>query len=63
LVKTVGILVASIGATLIYGIRKNDRQITKLLGTTSALGLATIDVTYVAKRRISPIYLLDAAQK
>ena len=30
-------------------------------GITSALGLLAIDVWYTATRRISPIYLLDAA--
>ncbi len=63
LVKTVGVLVASIGAALVAstaGGRRPDRS-TRLLATTSALGLLAIDVWYVAKRRLSPIYLLDAA--
>jgi hypothetical protein len=30
------------------------------VATASAGALATIDTVYVAKRRISPIYLLDA---
>jgi hypothetical protein len=31
-----------------------------LVAAGSAAALATIDVVYVAKRRISPVYLLDA---
>jgi hypothetical protein len=31
-----------------------------LLGMGSAAGLAAVDVIYVAKKRISPVYLLDA---
>jgi hypothetical protein len=33
----------------------------KLLAAGSAAGLTAIDVVYVAKGQISPIYLLDAA--
>ena len=32
-----------------------------LLAISSAAGLAVIDVVYVKKRTISPLYLLDAA--
>ena len=62
LVKTVGVLVSVIGATLWVGATR--RQIgpeLKLLATASAAGLTAIDIVYVAKRRISPIYLFDAA--
>ncbi len=61
LVKTVGILVAVIGATV--GLAARSNRITPemaLLGAGSAAGLAAIDIVYVAKRRISPVYLLDA---
>jgi hypothetical protein len=63
LVKTVGVLVASIGATLVASATKGRRPDSsiRLLATTSALGLLAIDVWYAAKRRISPIYLLGAA--
>jgi hypothetical protein len=60
LVKTVGVLVAVIGAVLLSASR--SRRITNeivLLAAGSALGLAIIDVVYA--RRISPIYLADAA--
>jgi hypothetical protein len=62
LVKTVGVLVSIIGATLWVGATR--RQIApelKLLAAGSAAGLTAIDVVYVAKGQISPIYLLDAA--
>ena len=62
LVKTVGVLVSVIGATLWVGATQRQiRPELKLLATCSAAGLAAIDIVYVAQRRISPIYLLDAA--
>lgn len=62
LVKTVGVLVTAIGGAL--GCAGWSRRVTpevRLLAVGSALGLAGIDVVYVAKGRISRIYLLDAA--
>jgi len=61
LVKTVGVLVMTIGATLGLATRA-DRTTPEiaLLGAGSAGALAAIDIVYVAKRRISPVYLLDA---
>jgi tetrahydromethanopterin S-methyltransferase subunit C len=62
LVKTVGVLVSVIGATLwVGGTRRQIAPELKLLATGSAAGLTGIEIVYVAKRRISPIYLLDAA--
>jgi hypothetical protein len=61
LVKTVGAIVSVIGSVLILaGIRRRVTQEVTLLATGSAAALTAIDVVYVAKRRISPIYLLDA---
>jgi hypothetical protein len=61
LVKTVGVLVAVIGGVLgVAGLRRRAVPEVALLGAASAAGLAAIDVIYVAKKRISPIYLLDA---
>jgi hypothetical protein len=61
LVKTVGVLVTVIGAVIgVAGARRNVTPETPLLGVGSALGLAGIDIVYVAKGRIRPIYLLDA---
>jgi hypothetical protein len=34
---------------------------TRILGIGTAAVLAGIDATYVARRRISPVYLVDAA--
>ena len=62
LVKTVGTVVTAIGGTLLLAARR--RQITRevtWLAVSSAIGLASVDVVYVSKKRISPVYLLDAA--
>jgi len=62
LVKTIGVLVFVIGGTLIAGgVRRRPTRELGLLAAGSAAGLAAIDTVYSAKRRISPIYLLDAA--
>lgn len=61
LVKTVGVLAAVIGGVLESAGRR--RRITReihMLGVASAAGFGVIDVVYVLKRRISPVYLLDA---
>jgi hypothetical protein len=63
LVRTVGVLVTVIGAVLTYaGLRRRDElpDEVPLLAAGSAAGLAAIDFVYVARRRISPVYLLDA---
>jgi hypothetical protein len=61
LVKTVGALIAVIGAVI--GLAASRKRVTpeiEALGAGSALALASIDVVYVAKRRIRWVYLLDA---
>jgi hypothetical protein len=61
LVKTVGALVAVIGCAL--ALASGRRQLAPevvLVAAGSAAALAAIDTVYVAKRRISPVYLLDA---
>ena len=61
LVKTVSVLVLAVGAVLILaGYSKSINLPLSLLALGSALGLAIIDVTYVLRRVISRIYLLDA---
>ena len=62
LVRTVGVLVAVIGAALLLAARRRrlDGPIV-FLAAGSALGLAAIDVVYVLGGRIPPVYLLDAA--
>ena len=62
LVKTVGAVVAVIGAVLtVAGIRRQTTPEVPLLAVGSAAALTAIDVVYVAQGRIAPIYLLDAA--
>lgn len=64
LVKTVGVLIAVIGGvTALAGQRKRVTPEIALLGGGSAAGLATIDVVYVSRGRIRPIYLLDAVSE
>jgi hypothetical protein len=61
LVNTVGVLVTVIGAVfLLAARRKRVAPEVALLGTGAAAGLTGIDVVYVAKGTIWPIYLLDA---
>jgi hypothetical protein len=62
LVKTVGLLVTAIGATLLAGARPRagDRTM-RVLGATSAAALAGVDLYYAGKRRIAPGYFADAA--
>jgi hypothetical protein len=61
LVKTVGALVTAIGVSLALAARNDPGKAeTFVLATGSAAALGTIDAAYVAKRRISPVYLLDA---
>jgi hypothetical protein len=62
LARTVGVLVASIGATMLVGARRRkiDPEL-ELLALSSAAGLAAIDLIFSLRGRISKIYLLDAA--
>jgi CBS domain containing-hemolysin-like protein len=61
LVNTVGVLVAAVGiALLVAAIRGRPIPETAALALASAVGLTAIDVVYVARRVIAPIYLLDA---
>lgn len=61
LVKIVALLVTVIGCSLALGSRQRRfAPEMVLLAAGSAAALATIDAVYVAKRRISPVYLLDA---
>jgi hypothetical protein len=61
LVKTVGVQVAVVGAALALAAKR--QRITpevELVAMGSALGLAAIDIIYVGRRRIRPVYLADA---
>jgi hypothetical protein len=62
LVKTVCILLITIGAVLgRAGMKERVTPEIAALGIGSSASLATIDVWYVAKGRIRWVYLLDAA--
>lgn len=62
LVNTVAALVLANGITLAAGARRERlAQEVEILATASALAFTAIDVTYVLRRRIRPIYLGDAA--
>jgi hypothetical protein len=61
LVKTVGALITVVGAGLaLAGVRRRVTPEVALIAGGSGVALATVDVVYVARRRISPVYLLDA---
>ena len=62
LVKTVGILTAVIGFTVgAAGIkREKGSPELRMVAAGGAAGLAGIDLIYVMRKRISPVYLLDA---
>jgi hypothetical protein len=62
LVKTMGGLIAAVGASLIAGgMDRSGSRSLPWLGVGSAAALGAADVIFVAKRRISRVYLLDAA--
>lgn len=61
LVKTVGIILATIGAVLIFAqVNAEINSSIILLAIGSARSLAIVEFVYGAKRVISPIYLADA---
>ena len=61
LLKTVSALIMVVGAVLAFAVsRPRLTPDARLLAGASALVLMAVDVTYVAKRTISPVYLLDA---
>jgi hypothetical protein len=61
LVKTVGLLIAVVGAAIFRG-RNRPALFPEMLilAAGSALALGTVDVLYSARGVISPVYLLDA---
>jgi len=62
LVQMVGLLAAAIGTTIAVGARDaRPSPAIRTLGVLSALSFAGIDVVHAARKRISPIYLGDAA--
>ena len=62
LVQTVGVLAAVIGATLLVGsTRRRPGRETLTLSLLSILGFAAVDLVFVLRGAIGPIYLADAA--
>ena len=62
LVKTVGVLAAAIGATLLVAARDEHPSAEALvLAVGAGASFTLVDVVYVARRRIGPVYLGDAA--
>lgn len=62
LVQMVGLLAAAVGTALAAGSREERVPPSiRTLAVLSALSFAGIDVVHAARRRISPIYLADAA--
>ena len=68
LVQMVGLLAATIGASIAVSLKKTSSTAsepsgdgTLVLATLGAASFAAIDVTQALRRRISPVYLADAA--
>lgn len=63
LVQMVGLLATTIGGSLWASSRSEDEPAAPamVLAIGSALCFAGIDIVHVARRRISPVYLADAA--
>jgi hypothetical protein len=61
LVKAVGLLLVSVGTSLIRGSRAKEEKATSTIGMGAALSLGGVALYYSAKRRISPVYFADAA--
>src|SRR3954463_2144625 len=61
LLMTVGLLITSISITLLLAAYRKTRVFEiGVLAVASAAGLTAIDVIYVARHVILPVYLLDA---
>jgi len=62
LVQTVGALLATFGAVLaLAGLRRRLTSEWRLLAAGFALVLALVDIVFVSRRIIPPVYLADAA--
>jgi hypothetical protein len=61
LVRTVGLLAATIGLSLRAGSRGGrPSSETTVLGVGAGASFTAVDLVYVARRRIDPVYLGDA---
>ena len=63
LAQTVGLTVAAIGIGLAQAVSRREGVPAELrtVAVATAAGLALVDLSFVARRRISKIYLADAA--
>ena len=64
LAQTVGVVVTTIGIGLAHAVSRRRRDVPpelRIVAAASAAGLALVDVWFVARDRISKIYLADAA--
>jgi hypothetical protein len=61
LVHTVGGLLTTVGVVQLASREPDQLRVARLLGMGTAATLLTVDVVYVSKRRISRMYLSDAA--
>ncbi len=62
LVMTVSVLILAVAVTLLVAAwRRRNLAETAVLALASAVGLTGIDIVYVARQVIRPIYLVDAA--
>ena len=62
LVMTVGVLIMAVGfALLVAAVRRSRPVEIAALAVAAGVGLTAIDVIYVARQVISPVYLVDAA--
>jgi hypothetical protein len=62
LVRTVGLLATAIGASLLMGARGGrPSSETTVLAVAAGASFTAVDLVFVAKRRIRPVYLADAA--
>lgn len=60
LVKTVGLLIATIGGAMLVGARAKERRTVRALGVGTSLALGSISWTHAASGRVSPVYFVDA---
>jgi hypothetical protein len=60
LVVTVGVLVLAIGAALLVAAWRGPSAEAVTLAVGSIIGLTAVDVVYVSRKVIGPVYLLDA---
>src|SRR5205085_12665478 len=61
MVMTIGVLVAAIGlGLLVSGLRRRASAEIVVIAVAAALGLTAIDVIYVTRGVLRPVYMIDA---